>query len=566
MFRSRRYHYGDGMLRWLRLLWIAWLAPIGSATSNAGTRAVLTVSDFAPFAFACEISNYGAPLQDAPIYRAILMRPPGDLQLCTFPPSLANADSNLTLPVKYPSDLALVVSLGGCDVYQKTDIALQLHERASPSIKYIVFYNNDPGNTDGIVPLLPPDPSSGIAVPDNIRKLAFLSASTSVGVNLLALIERHAEGTGNSPDFLRQGNRNWNLEMLVERLAASNNTPTPQNPYATNTRVNGGNFYWFRFILFALLIIAPCCRGAYLWWNGGGRIYFRRNENGRIVGLQYISPISYWFASNGVQDVSAPITDRLTEEQVMALPEITFKGAAESDAKAKEENADGGEDPPLMDDVDIIISSGSADGNEQNNTLTLDRVASISESVRSDEEEMAEGNFPTNCTTCSICIDEFEPGERLRFLPRCKHAFHTECIMPWLTERQGCCPLCKTTVMEQEGDEGIVPDTTTDVEPTVSHEDTGTEQDSLGVGAALSNEDSGRFSSSNDNAESLTRISNPGLASSESAFSSRRNEDQRSGEGGDDSSAPEGERWHEMPTGSSSSAPRSDGDQAGDER
>ena len=58
-------------------------------------------------------------------------------------------------------------------------------------------------------------------------------------------------------------------------------------------------------------------------------------------------------------------------------------------------------------------------------------------------------NFTTTtCTTCSICIDEFEEGETIRLLPRCGHAFHTQCILPWLQDRQGCCPLCKTEVLD----------------------------------------------------------------------------------------------------------------------
>jgi hypothetical protein len=36
------------------------------------------------------------------------------------------------------------------------------------------------------------------------------------------------------------------------------------------------------------------------------------------------------------------------------------------------------------------------------------------------------------------------------FFHRCKHAFHKSCIHPWLTERQGCCPLCKTNVLPDE--------------------------------------------------------------------------------------------------------------------
>ena len=59
-------------------------------------------------------------------------------------------------------------------------------------------------------------------------------------------------------------------------------------------------------------------------------------------------------------------------------------------------------------------------------------------------------NFTTTtCTTCSICIDEFEEGEKIRLLPLCGHAFHTECIMPWLKDRHGCCPLCKTGVLDE---------------------------------------------------------------------------------------------------------------------
>lgn len=60
---------------------------------------------------------------------------------------------------------------------------------------------------------------------------------------------------------------------------------------------------------------------------------------------------------------------------------------------------------------------------------------------------------------CAICIEEFVLGETLRQLP-CEHEFHTECIIPWLTERHPSCPLCKQKVMppeeeEEEAEEGL---------------------------------------------------------------------------------------------------------------
>lgn len=55
-------------------------------------------------------------------------------------------------------------------------------------------------------------------------------------------------------------------------------------------------------------------------------------------------------------------------------------------------------------------------------------------------------------TDCSICLDEFCPGESLVCLPLCKHPFHEECLRPWLLDRQGSCPLCKTVVATDSSD------------------------------------------------------------------------------------------------------------------
>ena len=48
-------------------------------------------------------------------------------------------------------------------------------------------------------------------------------------------------------------------------------------------------------------------------------------------------------------------------------------------------------------------------------------------------------------TECTICLGDFEEGDRVAEIPACSHAFHAECIQTWLSRSNHAtpCPICR---------------------------------------------------------------------------------------------------------------------------
>ncbi|XAR51308.1 hypothetical protein NMG60_11005903 [Bertholletia excelsa] len=49
---------------------------------------------------------------------------------------------------------------------------------------------------------------------------------------------------------------------------------------------------------------------------------------------------------------------------------------------------------------------------------------------------------------CAVCLSDIAAGEKARFLPKCNHGFHVDCIDMWF-QSHSTCPLCRNPILTQ---------------------------------------------------------------------------------------------------------------------
>ncbi|KAG7364029.1 ring finger domain containing protein [Nitzschia inconspicua] len=425
---------------------------------------------------------------------------------------------DVTLPIGFEfSPVAFLVPLqrnrvdsnstdtGDCDVLTKIKVALQYQQHVfrDQQLWSVIFYSTHSDDYLGadeqdnlVYSMGIPDDVNSTDIP-GLDSLVLASISHTTAIDIKEEMQRSVDvqyskqmqeslmvdqGGYFAPYFfLNPGNLDWRYPVSLERGA---NIPFPGRDGQMNEESGGsywGNysFVWFRFVLFAIILCFPFIRCARMWWAAGGRIRFTRNERGWITGLTYQPPATNWLnitnGSNLANGTSTPSRrHKMTKEQVLALPEIKYEGWPENS-----ENVDRHENGDVVENnleqegagrnvANIESTSHSIQLQDATSSELVGEEATTSQTVDSlgatqgDDGNLVcsavekEARFTTTLSTmCSICIDDFEHGEMVRLLPRCGHAFHTECILPWLTERQNYCPFCKTKVQgAKEGDRG----------------------------------------------------------------------------------------------------------------
>jgi hypothetical protein len=224
--------------------------------------------------------------------------------------------------------------------------------------------------------------------------------------------------------------------------------------------------------ILVLLLVGPVLLAARRWYTVGGTVRITRDENGASR-LRLVSPNLEAFV-NGIPGAVETNGTKLDRAQVFSLPEIEYGHADEENGAAGGDGNRGSFGGTGAEETSSREVTDNGEGVHRDSAGMVPSTLSATQS----SESFNRGRFIFS-SCCSICIDEFTPGERLRILPRCDHGectispsasfnflphrffshcnllrnrsvFHTECILPWLTERQGCCPVCKTPVLPDD--------------------------------------------------------------------------------------------------------------------
>jgi hypothetical protein len=206
-----------------------------------------------------------------------LMLPPRNLSsLCQYPPiALQVNNTKKDLPQNRVNvNLGILVRPGNCSAEDQARNAARLrYEGGVDLLRYLVI-EGDP-NDGNLLGVLFPESN----VTNEFSTLVVLSTTYRAGEYLrddIKAYEQDSDKPIKSPYLYDEASVDWDMVGNID-------------PYRFSTApASSDNFYWFRILLFTLLIVSPCLRAAYLWWAGGGRFRLRRNEEGRITGIQYV--------------------------------------------------------------------------------------------------------------------------------------------------------------------------------------------------------------------------------------------------------------------------------------
>ena len=118
----------------------------------------------------------------------------------------------------------------------------------------------------------------------------------------------------------------------------------------------------------------------------------------------------------------------------------------EHDVPEEEQESSGNDRVSYLLDLARLLHSLMVESGNDLNSVDIDSIFSSGTANPPASKEFV-SNLPTlksdQCKdNCPICLAGYEDTNLIKQLPKCKHIFHAECIIPWL-EKTNTCPVCR---------------------------------------------------------------------------------------------------------------------------
>ena len=91
----------------------------------------------------------------------------------------------------------------------------------------------------------------------------------------------------------------------------------------------------------------------------------------------------------------------------------------------------------------FLLTLGASSRSRNSDFYTYPGVSIVEDEDELPSVRMTEGLMASySCSPCAVCLNSFEVNEVVKKTP-CNHAFHSDCILPWL-QSHTTCPVCRS--------------------------------------------------------------------------------------------------------------------------